>query len=307
MHGLMRLAAWGVAATAALLFAVIAANSGNGRERLSDAFAGVNGTRAAEAAKAEAAHAAQLARLTANESDTRRLIEIVRSLAGDRERLLTRLAALEHGLEDVTGSIQKQGAAPPPPAAQGGPQGAPQAGAPPPVAAPTQAAVQPPAAAAEPPPKAAAAPPQTVAPAEPAPVPSPQEQPSRAASLPPQEAVPELESIPARPAAGVDVGGARDFDGLRTLWKTITSHHDALFEGLHPIVGVRESSKSRTAELRLIAGPLTDVESASRICSTLAAAKRYCRLVPFEGQPLALNGPEPRRSATKTRPWVRAP
>src|SRR5262245_26914264 len=116
MHGLLRLAGWGVAATAALLFAVIAANSAGGRDRLSVAFAGINGTRAAEAAKAEALQAAQLARLAANEGDTRRLIEMVRSLAGDRERLLTRLSALERSLDDVTGSIQKQAAVTPPPA-----------------------------------------------------------------------------------------------------------------------------------------------------------------------------------------------
>ena len=40
MQGLLRLAGWGVAATAALLLAVIAANSSSGQERLSSAFAG---------------------------------------------------------------------------------------------------------------------------------------------------------------------------------------------------------------------------------------------------------------------------
>lgn len=287
MQGLLRLAGWGVAATAALLFAVIAANSTSGRDRLSVALAGIDGTRTAEAAKVEAAQAAQVARLAATEGDTRRLIEIVRSLAGDRERLLTRLSAIERNLEDVTGSIQKQ--------------------ATPPAPAPPAATQPPPAASPEPPPKTAATPPQTVAPAQPTAAPPPAEPPNKVTSVPPAAGVPELEAIQPRPAAGVDVGGAKDFDGLRALWKAVTSHHGDLFEGLHPIVSVRESSKSRTAELRLIAGPLTDVETASRICTTLAAAKRYCRLVPFEGQPLALNVPEPRRPAAKARPLVRAP
>jgi hypothetical protein len=275
MQGLLRLAGWGVAATAALLFAVMAANSTGGRERLSEVLAGVNGTRAAEAAKAESMQAAQLARLAANESDTRRLTEIIRSLAGDREKLLARLATIERGLNDVTSSIQKQAAAPP-------------------------AAPPPPAAAAEPPPKTAAVPPQTVAAAEPAASPSP---PNRPASVPSAGNIPELEAIEARPAAGVDIGGARDFDGLRALWNTVTASHNGLFDGLHPIVAVRENSKSRTAELRLIAGPLTDVEIAGRICTTLAAAKRYCRLVTFEGQPLAMQGTTPPRQPTaKARP-----
>jgi hypothetical protein len=124
----------------------------------------------------------------------------------------------------------------------------------------------------------------------------------------PPAAIPELEAIPGRPAAGVDVGGAKDFDGLRTLWNTISANYADLFEGLNPIVSVRENSKSRGAELRLVAGPITDIESASRICTTLAAAKRFCRLVTFEGQPLALQGTDPpRRPAAKARPLVRAP
>ena len=278
MHGLLRLAGWGVAATAALLFAAVAANSHSGRERLSEVLAGINGTRAAEAVKAEAMQAVQLARLAANEGDTRRLTEIVRSLAGDREKLLARLATIERGLEDVTGSIQKQAAATPP--------ASPLAGSP-----------------AEPPPKTAAVPPQTVATAEPTASPPP----NRPANAPSASNIPELEAIEARPAAGVDIGGARDFDGLRALWNTVTAGHNDLFDGLHPIVAVRENSKSRAAELRLIAGPLTEIEIASRICTTLAAAKRYCRLVTFEGQPLAMQAaPSPRQPTAKARPAVRS-
>jgi hypothetical protein len=291
MQGLLRLAGWGAAATASLLLVVITANSSTGRDRLSVAFAGVNGTREADAAKAQAAQAAQIARLAANENDTRRLVEIVRSLAGDRERLMARVNVLERSLEDVTGSIQKQAATTPPAIPQAAP-----------------ATPQPPATAAEPPPKMAAAPPQTV-PAAPAPASAPAAPPAappkQVASLPPASSMPELEAIQPR-AAGVDVGGATSFDGLRTLWNTITATHYDLFEGLHPIVAVRENSKSRAADLRLIAGPLTDIETANSICTTLAAAKRYCRLVTFEGQPLALMVPsQNRRPAAKTRSPIR--
>ena len=127
------------------------------------------------------------------------------------------------------------------------------------------------------------------------------------ANIPPAAGnIPDLEAIQGRPAAGVDLGGAKDFEGLRALWNALATSHYGLFEGLHPIVAVRENSKLRTAELRLVAGPLTDVDIASRICTTLAAAKRYCRLAPFEGQPLALNDPARRPAAAKPRPTVRA-
>ena len=197
MQGLLRFAGWGAAAAVGLLLVVIAANSSTGRERLSTAFADVNGTREAEAAKALAAQAAQIARLAANENDTRRLMEIVRSLAGDRERLMARVSVLERNLKDVTGSIEKQAAATPPVAPQ-----------------PTTTTPQP-AAAAEPPPKTAAAPPQTI-PAQPAPVAAsaapPPAPPKQVASLPPASSMPELEAIQPR-AAGVDVGGATSANG----------------------------------------------------------------------------------------------
>jgi hypothetical protein len=287
MQGMLRLAGWGVATTAALLIVVIAANSTTGRDRMSDAFAGGNRTAAAEAAKAQADQAAYLARITSIEGDTKRLIEMVRSLAGDRERLMARVTVLERSLDDITGAIQRQqsaaaaAAAPPAPSVPAEP--------------PTKTAVAPPPAssAAEPPPHPAAT----------APAP---EKPKRVASVAPHASMPELEAIQPR-AAGVDIGGATSFDGLRTLWNTLMLSYPDLFDGLQPIVTVRENSKSRAADLRLIAGPLIDAESATRICTTLAAAKRFCRLVQFEGQPLALNTPEVARrpAVAKPRPAVR--
>ena len=205
MQGLLRLASWGVAATAALLFAVIAANSSSGRERLSAAFADVSGARAAEAAKVEAAQAAHLARLAATEGDTRRLVEMVRSLSGDRERLMARLAMIERNLEDVTGSLKRQAALPPPAAA-------------PPPSAP---AGQPNITAASP----------SATPSEPAAAPPPAPPPSRPANVGPPGGLPDLQAIEGRPAAGVDVGGARDFDGLRTLWSIIAANGSTTFSG----------------------------------------------------------------------------
>jgi hypothetical protein len=62
---------------------------------------------------------------------------------------------------------------------------------------------------------------------------------------------------------------------------------ETLFEGLHPAVAVRENSKAKSAELRLIVGPLADVEAAARLCAALSAARHYCQPVAFEGQRLA--------------------
>ena len=72
---------------------------------------------------------------------------------------------------------------------------------------------------------------------------------------------------PPKPELGVDVGGAVTFDGLRALWVSTKGNNAALFEGLHPIVAVRENSRTKATELRLIVGPIANVEAATRLCA----------------------------------------
>ena len=54
------------------------------------------------------------------------------------------------------------------------------------------------------------------------------------------------------------------------------------------MVTVRENSKTHGVELRLVIGPIADVELASRLCGTLLAGRHYCQPVAFEGQRLSL-------------------
>jgi len=115
-----------------------------------------------------------------------------------------------------------------------------------------------------------------------------------------------VKAAEAKPAAaatgfGVDVGGAVNFDGLRVLWNSTRSANAALLEGLHPVVAVRES-KSRGVDLRLIVGPLASTEAATRTCAALVAARRFCQMTTFEGQPFALEMSEPERRATPPPP-----
>ena len=71
------------------------------------------------------------------------------------------------------------------------------------------------------------------------------------------------------------------------LWASTKGSNAALLEGLHPVVATRENSRTKAVELRLIAGPLANVEAAARLCAMLTAARRYCQPVAFEGQRLA--------------------
>jgi hypothetical protein len=74
---------------------------------------------------------------------------------------------------------------------------------------------------------------------------------------------------------------------LRQLWTSTKASSPSLFDGLYGVVSLRENSRTRAAELRLIVGPLADADAASRLCATLAAAHRYCQPGAFEGQRLA--------------------
>lgn len=300
MASLRRLAVWGGGATLALLLAVLASYSDANSRRLM----------AADGPKAGAPPAQVASRLPEIDAQTQRLAAAVDGLAADRERLAVRIGTIERNLEDVTGAIKRQGADPSnaasatPPAPAG-------TGAASPAAAPTtrESAREAPkdagkeVAMAPPLDILAARQPATASEARPAP-------PEALANLP---AIRSDETAAADPSPkvefGVDVGGAVNFDGLRVLWISTKGSNAALFEGLYPVVAVRENSRTKNAELRLVAGPLANVEHAARLCANLSAARRYCQPVAFEGQRLAEPDamPERRAAPAAPKPKVAAP
>src|SRR5712672_2888743 len=258
MRALRRLAIWGGAATMALVMAVVAGYSDTGSRRAVVASAGPGNTQ-----KTDARGARLDARSPDMEAETKRLADAVRVLTADREQLIARIGTLERKLEDVTGAIKRQDSRQDPPAAS----------------LPSLSPASPAAPSASNPP----APPRE-ANAGPQPQPS---TPARIANAP--AAAPE-EAPSAELAKGefaVDIGGAASFEGLRTLWASTKANNGALFEDLYPAVAVRENSRAKSAELRLIVGPLPDVETAARLCAKLTSARRYCQPVAFEGQRLA--------------------
>jgi hypothetical protein len=209
------------------------------------------------------------------------LTESVRSLAADRDQLLGRIATLERSLDGVTGSVKRDRIASPPATP---PQGASAAAAPVarlemPAASGTEAAINP-----APPPGA----PAQTGPGDVAHSAAPDAGTPVAAS----PSNPARVSAPAGPLAapaglGVDVGGATNYEGLRTLWHSTKNSDPELMEELYPLVAVRENGKTHGAELRLVVGPMADAEAAARLCTALAAAHRYCQPVAFQGQRLS--------------------
>jgi hypothetical protein len=298
MGSLRRLAIWGGGATLALLLAVLASYSDANSRRLM----------AADEPKAGAPPAQVASRLPEIDAQTQRLAAVVDGLAADRERLAARIGTIERNLEDVTGAIKRQGA---------DSSSAASATLPAPAGAASPAAAPPTKEAAKEAPKdvgkevamappldiLAARQPATASEVRPAP-------PEALANLP---AIRSDETAAADPSPkvefGVDVGGAVNFDGLRVLWISTKGSNAGLFEGLYPVVAVRENSRTKNAELRLVAGPLANVEHAARLCANLSAARRYCQPVAFEGQRLAEPDavPERRAAPAAPKPKVAAP
>ena len=67
---------------------------------------------------------------------------------------------------------------------------------------------------------------------------------------------------------GVDIGGGPTIDSLRDLWISAKGTHGSVFDGLRPVISVRDG-KPGTAELRLVVGPLSN---AAASCENLRIA-----------------------------------
>ena len=156
--------------------------------------------------------------------EQRRVADAVRSLTADRDRLAARVAALERNLDEVTGSI--------PPS--------------------TQAARSVPGGAGNP--TASISAPATI-PAAPSPSASQADgasgNQSRVAAGHLAAGNPSAtESVATKTEFGVDIGSNASVDGLRTLWSALKAAQPALFEGLRPVIAVREGQKTGALELQ---------------------------------------------------------
>ena len=247
MRSLVRLGSWGAAACGALLLAVLAVQSDNGSRRVAGAIS-------------QPAPAVQLAaRSQQTDTETKRLIDSVRALSSDRDRLLARVTVLERNLEDVTGSVGRIGNA----------QNAAQQSSPlPPIQLPQGPTVI-----------SSISAPQTIAA-----FPSNRIANAHAAA---RGTAPSPDSIATATDFGVDIGGGPTIEALRDLWASAKGTHGSVLDGLRPVISVRDG-KPGTSELRLVVGPLSNAAAAAKICASLAASGWTCRPAVFDGQRLAL-------------------
>ncbi|HTV36826.1 MAG TPA: hypothetical protein VMF12_10385 [Xanthobacteraceae bacterium] len=252
MRHLWRTTLWGVTAASALLLAVLSTRSEVGSERLAAVFSGGRGG------------TQMAARPFDPQAETRKLASAVQNLSAENTQLRSRLAALEHNMDDVTGSITRQIEAvkaettPPWPA-----NATPEPVTPAVVASIVSPAVPSPAGLA-------------------APVPLP---PAVTPAAMPTEAT---SSATSSNEYGVDVGSALSIEVLRARWLGIRSAHLQLFAGLTPTVTLREIPRTNRSELRLVVGPLPTSTAAAQICAALAPYRLFCQPTPFDRQHVVL-------------------
>jgi hypothetical protein len=270
MQRLWRQALWGSAAAAALLVAILTGRTDIGSQRVAIVLASLNSPsppslRSGQVAAQVASQGAP--RSPDADSVMRQLAQAVRGLTEDRDRIMTRLVAVEHNVDDMTGSISREIEAAKAATAQAA---APWPDAEPPVPM-TPATIA----------SATGVPPPVGGLATPLP-PSPSA--LAAAQSPPDAAASD------RPAAayGADLGGASSVKALHARWATIRSAHTQIFAGLTPVAILRDSPRSNKIALRLVVGPFANAERAAQLCASLAAVQLSCQPTMFDGPHLEL-------------------
>jgi hypothetical protein len=262
MQHLWRTVLWGATAASALLLAVLTTRSEVGEQRVATVFSSWRGNSAHAGTAQVAAHVFDA------QAETRRLSETMRGLAAENDQLKARLAAIEHNVDDMTGSIARQVEAVKAQAPAPWPAGSPPATmAPPPaVIASVVAPVVPPPSGLE------------------TPLPSRGLTPSVARALPGGGTAIGAQTT----GFGVDIGSALSIQALRTRWLGIHAAHPQLFEGLTPSVMLREIPRSDHVELRLVVGPMANAEAAARLCASLLSYRVFCQPTVFDGAQAAL-------------------
>jgi hypothetical protein len=249
---LLWLCGWGVATAVALSALAITSQTRTATDRLRSIFA-----------VSEPSAVAQMPpRVAQLELETQMLIEQVRALNADRDRLAGRIALLESSVDDMTGTIKRQAAA--------------NAAA---LAARTASpATQPNPAPVASAPSAFAAPETKTEPIITASVPLP---PGRASAAQ-ASAGPEA---PATNEFGLELGSASTIDGVHLRWITVKATFGPLLSNLHPLAAP-ERRQGKTG-YRLVVGPLPNSPAATGLCAHFNAAHTPCRAVKFEGEQIA--------------------
>ncbi len=89
-------------------------------------------------------------------------------------------------------------------------------------------------------------------------------------------------------AYGADIGTATTIKALHARWTWLRTAHPALFEGLQPLVSLKQNPRTNRAELHLIVGPYSNADAAEQFCDFIVPFHLTCQPAMFDGSRLAL-------------------
>jgi hypothetical protein len=250
-QGLWRQAGWGLATAAALSVALLSSRDDMAPQWLAGMLSSLH-------ARELGAHSFDA------ETAARQLAQALRSLADDRDRLAIRLNAVEHEMRDLSGTIKLQIDAAKTDAIKTAKQAPPWPDSAPPVPM-TLADV--------------AVMVKRISPA-----------PGSAADSATNTAEQALADASGSlgQAYGVDLGTASTIKTLHQRWATLRTAHPQLFEGVQPVVSVKQNARTGRTELHLIVGPYANAESAAQFCDYVVPFHVNCQPAMFDGSRLAL-------------------
>src|SRR6516225_5634069 len=87
---------------------------------------------------------------------------------------------------------------------------------------------------------------------------------------------------------GADLGTASTIKTLHQRWAALRNAHPQLFEGVQPVVSVKQNARNGRTELHLIVGPYANAETAAQFCDFVVPFHVNCQPAMFDGSRLAL-------------------
>lgn len=266
LQNLWRQAGWGLAAAAALSIAVLSGRDDAAMQKVAAFLSSLSlQPRQTDTHQFDA------------EAAARQLAQGVRSLTEDRDRLAAKLNAVEHYVRDTTGSIKQQ------------------------IETAKAEAIK---AAKQPPPWPEDAPPVPMTPADIAAMVKTVAPAPASAAAPASSGATDGSSSPAPTSAanqaaadttasigqayGADIGTASSMKALHARWASLRAAHPHLFEGMQPLVSVKQNPRTGRTELHLIVGPYSNADGAVQFCDFVVPFHLTCQPAMFDGSRLAL-------------------
>jgi hypothetical protein len=203
------------------------------------------------------------------EAAARQLAQGVHTLADDRDRLATRLSAIEREMRDSNGATKQQIEAAKAEAIKIAKQAPPWPESAPPVPM-TLADV--------------AVMVKTVSPAPSEAADAPAATPAVASTVEPG---PPETTASVGQSYGVDLGTAATMKTLHQRWASLRAGHPQLFDGVQPMVSIKENPRTGRTELHLVIGPYANAETAAQFCDFVLPFRLNCQPTMFDGSRLA--------------------